>query len=132
MIRPLERFTLGFEVAGRVDELGEVEAPGGPDASTPRPLDDGDRVTAGQGLARLDNRAHLARIEEVRARHTENQANLTAASARREQAHDDKKRADDLRSRGGTAITDEATNAISARGMVTSSRAAINSPTGTA
>ncbi len=100
MIRPLERFTLGFEVAGRVAELGPNQ--------TGEPLDDGDEVAADQVLARLDNRAHLARVEEIRARYSENQARLKDASARREKAHSDMQRAEDLRSRGGTAITDEA------------------------
>jgi len=107
MIRPLERFSLGFEVAGRVAELGSSETAGDSDEVAARPLDDGDTVTAGQLLARLDNRAHLARIEEVRARYAENQAKLKDASARREKAHNDKKRADALRSRGGSAITEE-------------------------
>jgi len=107
MIRPRERFTLGFEVAGRVEKLGTNEAAGGgaPSAAG-KPLDEGDEVTAGQLLARLDNRAHLARLEEARARYAENQAKLKDASARREQAHDDMRRAEGLRRRGGSAITE--------------------------
>jgi len=72
----------------------------------PEPLDEGDEVTAGQLLAKLDNRSHLARLDELRARYAENQAKLKDASARREKAHQDMRRAEGLRRRGGTAITD--------------------------
>ena len=40
-IRPWETYTLGFETAGRVAELGR--------SSAGRPLDDGDRVDGGRG-----------------------------------------------------------------------------------
>jgi len=107
MIRPLERFTLGFETAGRVEELGVNDpALGAGPGAEPEPLDEGDEVTAGQLLARLDTRSHLARLEELRARYAENQAKLKDASARREKAHEDMRRAEGLRRRGGTAITD--------------------------
>lgn len=56
-LEPWETYTLGFEVAGRVQELG-VNAAG-------EPLDDGDRVEAGQVLARLDDRIYAARKSEA-------------------------------------------------------------------
>ena len=59
-IEAWETYTLGFEIGGRVAELG-VAADG-------RSLDDGDRVTAGQVLARLDDRVLRAQLSESVAR----------------------------------------------------------------
>ncbi len=56
-IRSWEQYSLGFEVSGRVQALG-VNQSG-------KPLDDGDRVTAGQMLARLDDRIYAARKSEA-------------------------------------------------------------------
>ncbi|TWT36388.1 Toluene efflux pump periplasmic linker protein TtgD precursor [Posidoniimonas corsicana] len=56
-IRAWEDYTLAFEVAGRVQELGVNEQG--------RPLDVGDRVQAGQVLARLDDRIYAARKSEA-------------------------------------------------------------------
>ena len=56
-IEPWETYTLGFEIAGRVQMLGEN--------TDGAPLDDGDRVEAGQLLARLDDRILLARKGEA-------------------------------------------------------------------
>ena len=56
-IRPWENYTLGFEIGGRVAELGQNEEGG--------ELDDGDRVSAGQVIARLDDRILRARQSEA-------------------------------------------------------------------
>lgn len=84
MIEPWERYSLGFEVAGRVQALGLNE-----DES---PLDDGDRVASGQVLARLDDRILEAQMSE--------------ASARLRQATLDLKRMQDLRKRSPGAVTE--------------------------
>lgn len=83
-IRPWETYSLGFEIGGRVQSLGE-DAQG-------KPLDEGARVTAGQVLAQLDDRI-------LRARSSETIAQL-------EQAVSDLRRARNLRDLGGQAITD--------------------------
>ncbi len=85
MIRPFERFSLGFEISGRLMILGTNSAD--------KPLDDGDRVTAGQTLARLDDRVLVARLKE--------------AKARREQAQADMNRAKELKKRDIRAITND-------------------------
>ncbi len=56
-VRPWETYTLGFEVGGRVQQLGANEAG--------EMLDVGDRVVAGQMLARLDDRVYVARRGEA-------------------------------------------------------------------
>ncbi|QDT68400.1 Antibiotic efflux pump periplasmic linker protein ArpA precursor [Planctomycetes bacterium MalM25] len=56
-IEPWETYSLGFEIGGRVATLGK-NADGSP-------LDDGDRVEAGQELARLDDRVLRARLAEA-------------------------------------------------------------------
>ncbi|QDU90157.1 Multidrug resistance protein MdtE precursor [Pirellulimonas nuda] len=56
-IRPWETYTLGFEVGGRVQQLGVNQAG--------EMLDVGDRVVAGQVLARLDDRVYIARRGEA-------------------------------------------------------------------
>jgi len=84
MLRPLERFSLGFEIAGRLVALGTNEAG--------KPLDEGDRVAAGGVLARLDDRVLLARLKE--------------AKARREQAQSNMRRAQELKDRPTKVITE--------------------------
>lgn len=84
MLRPFERYVLGFEVSGRLESLGTRE-----DGKT---LDQGDRVTAGQVLAKLDDKLATAQLKEAR--------------ARLEQAQTDMNRAQDLRARGQRVITD--------------------------
>ncbi|MEM9185400.1 MAG: efflux RND transporter periplasmic adaptor subunit [Planctomycetota bacterium] len=84
-IRAWEEYSLGFEIGGRVLELGAD--------SQGNPLDDGAPVAAGQLLARLDDRILRARRAE--------------AVAQEEQATSDLARARNLRDRGGRqAITD--------------------------
>ncbi|TWT90424.1 Multidrug resistance protein MdtE precursor [Pseudobythopirellula maris] len=83
-IEPWETYTLGFEIGGRVLELGVNEAGA--------PLDDGDRVSAGQVLARLDDRVLRARQSE--------------AVAQYEQAASDMQRARRLRELNSGALTD--------------------------
>jgi RND family efflux transporter MFP subunit len=60
MVRPWERYTLGFEIGGRLASLGEN--------AERQPLDEGDRVEVGQVLARLDDRALAAGKKEAQAR----------------------------------------------------------------
>ena len=55
-IRPWESFSLGFEIGGRVDSLGQNDAG--------QPLDDGDAVQAGQVLARLDDRPYCCLLNK--------------------------------------------------------------------
>lgn len=97
MIRPMERFSLGFEIAGRLVALG-VNAEG-------KPLDEGDRVTAGQVLARLDDRTLRARVNECDAILGEARAQVEGALARLEQAQSDFSRSEDLRRAGDRMIT---------------------------
>ncbi len=59
MIHPFERYSVGFETAGRVQQLG-TNADG-------QSLDEGDLVAEGQTLAQLDHRLHQARLEEMTA-----------------------------------------------------------------
>jgi RND family efflux transporter MFP subunit len=68
MFRPFERYVLGFEAAGRLEAFGA--GPGG------RPLDEGDPVSAGQVLAKLDDRVLRAHLKEASARLEQAQANL--------------------------------------------------------
>lgn len=75
-VRPWETYTLGFEVAGRVVELGTNDAG--------KPLDDGARVTAGQMLARLDDRIFKAHKSEAVARLEEATTDMTRARTLRE------------------------------------------------
>ena len=65
-IEPWETYSLGFEIGGRVAALGKNDRGG--------ELDDGDRVQAGQELARLDDRV-------LRARYAEATANFELASS---------------------------------------------------
>lgn len=84
-IQAWETYSLGFEIAGRVESLGEN--------ANGKPLDEGDRVEAGQVLARLDDRVLRARRAEV--------------VAQMEQASSDMNRAKRLYEQGGQLITDE-------------------------
>ncbi len=56
-IEPWEDYSLGFEIGGRVASLGQNRSGD--------PLDDGDRVEAGQLLARLDDRVLRAQLAEA-------------------------------------------------------------------
>ncbi len=96
MIRPMERFSLGFEIAGRVVALGTI---GEDDPPGSRPLDQGDRVKAGKVLARLDDRVLLARLGEATAR-------LEEANAQLEKAQADMKRSQGLKEIGSRAISE--------------------------
>ena len=66
MIRPFRRSTLSFDMAGRVISLGRRN--GNLSNSDNVELDVGDWIEAGQMLATLDQRAHLARLHEAEAR----------------------------------------------------------------
>lgn len=83
-IQAWETYQVGFEVSGRVFNLGENEA----GAS----LDDGDHVVAGQVLAVLDDRVFRARKSE--------------ATAQVEQATADLRRAEQIRATNPTALTE--------------------------
>ncbi len=63
MVQPLERFSLAFEISGRIDHLGKDDEG--------RELDEGARVSAGQLLAKLDSRAAEAMLQEAQARHAQ-------------------------------------------------------------
>lgn len=98
MIEPFERFSLGFEIGGRVVALG-VNSAG--DA-----LDDGDRVEKGQVLAKLDARVLHARVDEIQAQISEIEARGIDATARRSQARADWERLRALREKNPEAVTD--------------------------
>ena len=83
-VRPWETYTLAFEVPGRVVALGTRD--------DGQPLDDGDRVAAGQMLARMDDRIFAARKSE--------------AIAQLEEATTEMRRIRNLRERLPEAITD--------------------------
>ncbi|MEM9660141.1 MAG: HlyD family efflux transporter periplasmic adaptor subunit, partial [Planctomycetota bacterium] len=83
-IQPWETYQVGFEIAGRVQELGE-DGHG-------RPLDVGDQVEKGQILAVLDDRTLRAYRSE--------------AAAQVEQATSDLDRAESARRKNPTAITE--------------------------
>ncbi len=83
-IRPWETFQVGFEVSGRVIALGENDSG--------EFLDDGDRVSAGQVLAVIDDRVFRAQKSE--------------ASARIEQATSDLQRAETVRERNPAALSE--------------------------
>ncbi len=84
MVRPWERYTLAFEVPGRVRELGA--------SGQGVALDEGDRVTASQVIAQLDDRLLVAQFRE--------------ATANLEQAQSDLHRATELRDRDVKSITE--------------------------
>ncbi|NOY28806.1 MAG: hypothetical protein GXP28_01125, partial [Planctomycetes bacterium] len=83
-IQAWETYQVGFEVPGRVLELGKNEAG--------EPLDEGDLVVEGQVLALLDDRVHRARESE--------------AAARFEQASADLRRAEQIRATRPSALTE--------------------------
>ncbi|MBL9124653.1 MAG: efflux RND transporter periplasmic adaptor subunit [Planctomycetaceae bacterium] len=84
MLRPFERYALGFEIAGRIENFGQN--------SDGKSLDDGDYVTAGQEIARLDQRLLNVQMREAR--------------AKLEQAQSDMNRANELRGRAVGAMTE--------------------------
>ena len=83
-IQPWETYQIGFPVAGRVVSLGTNEAG--------RPLDDGDRVQAGQVLAMMDDRVFRAQKSE--------------AAANIEQVTSDLQRVQQARQANRSAVTD--------------------------
>lgn len=98
LIEPRERFSLGFEISGRLVEFGR-NAQG-------EELDEGDRVEAGQLLARLDDRNYQYQLAEAQAAVRQASAQLADAKARLEDAQSDLERANRLRRAGGQAITE--------------------------
>ncbi|MCP4190388.1 MAG: efflux RND transporter periplasmic adaptor subunit [Planctomycetaceae bacterium] len=84
MIRPFERYSMAFEISGRVKDLGR-------NASGER-LDDGDTVRKGQVLAVLDKDILQARVQE--------------RTALMEQAQEDLARAKQLRNRENRVISE--------------------------
>lgn len=84
MFRPFERYVLGFEAAGRLEAFGESTAG--------KPLDEGDVVSAGQVLAKLDDRVLRARLKEAGARLEQTQSNL--------------RRGQEVKERFGKAVTE--------------------------
>ncbi len=82
-IRPWETYQIAFEVPGRVEALGEGDR---------GELDEGDRVEAGQVLARLDNRVYRAQKSE--------------AAARIELAQSELKRAEEANRNSRTAVSE--------------------------
>ena len=84
MLRPFERYALGFEIAGRIESFG-VNADG-------KSLDDGDYVTAGQSIAQLDQRLLNVQMREAR--------------AKLEQAQSDMNRANELKGRSVGAMSE--------------------------
>jgi RND family efflux transporter MFP subunit len=83
-IRSWETYQVGFAVGGRVVSLGQNKSG--------EPLDDGDRVAAGQVLAQLDDRVFRAQKSE--------------AAARVEQAASDLDRAQRVRATSPAAVSD--------------------------
>ncbi len=102
MVRPWERFSLGFETAGRVEALGLNDA-GGREGL---PLDDGDSVVPQQILAQLDDELLQCRFRQATAQQSEANARLSEATAQLAQATSDMQRADQLKQRSHGAITD--------------------------
>jgi RND family efflux transporter MFP subunit len=106
IIVPLERFSLGFEIGGRVVALGvnQVDKPlEGQEAS---PLDDGDRIVAGQMLAKLDQRSLQATLDEINAQIAETTARQVEATHRFEGAEDDWERIQAVAEANADAVTD--------------------------
>lgn len=98
VIEPFERFSLGFEIGGRVVALGVN--------SSDEPLDDGDRVQKGQVLAKLDARVLRAQVEEIESQIRETAARNIEAEARQIQADADWKRLLEVQETNPEAITD--------------------------
>ena len=76
MIQPFERFSVAFEVPGRVANLGQNDSQ--------RDLDEGDVVRQGQVLAMLDQRILTARVNETSARLEQAQQELERARQMRQ------------------------------------------------
>jgi len=83
-IQPWETYQVGFPITGRVVSLGNN--------GSGRPLDDGDRVQAGQVLATMDDRVFRARKSE--------------AAAQIEKVTSDLQRAQRVRQTNRSAVTD--------------------------
>ena len=98
VIEPFERFSLGFEIGGRVVALG-VNASGDS-------LDDGDRVEKGQVLAKLDARVLRARVDEIEAQINETKAKQGEAEARQAEADADWTRLQEVEESNPDAVTD--------------------------
>ncbi len=75
-IQPWETYQVGFPITGRVQELG-TNAAG-------QPLDEGDRVVAGQVLATMDDRVFRAQKSEAAARIEQVTSDLQRAQRARE------------------------------------------------
>ena len=97
MIRPWERYSLGFEVAGRVAANGQQLD------SLP---DEGDLVSPNDVLARLDDEAFRLQLAEAAAQVEEVRARQTDAQVRLRKAELDLTRSQRLRLQGGGVITD--------------------------
>lgn len=91
MIRPWRRYSLGFEIAGRVGALL---------------LDEGQQVTAGKVLAQLDDRTFRAQLQEATAQLEEAKARIAVANARLIKARADMARSVELIKRGSGAISE--------------------------
>ena len=89
-IQPWETYQIGCEVPGRVASLGSNQAG--------NPLDEGDRVEAGQVLALLDDRVYRARKSE--------------AAARVEQATADLRRGQQVRDSNPSALSESELQAL--------------------
>ncbi len=76
-LRPFERYTLAFEVSGRIESFGK-NAQG-------RPLDEGDTVTAQQELAQLETTLLRAQLDEAAANLQRAQADLDRGTRLRNQ-----------------------------------------------
>ncbi len=98
VIEPFERFSLGFEIGGRVVTLGVN--------SSDEPLDDGDRVEKGQLLAKLDARVLRAHVEEIEAQIKETKARQGEANARHAEADADWTRLQEVQEANPEAITE--------------------------
>ena len=97
MIRPWERYSLGFEVAGRVaSDRQQLD-------SLP---DEGDLVSANDVLAKLDDEAFRLQLSEAAAQVEEVRARQTDARAQLRKAELDLTRSQRLRLQGGGVISD--------------------------
>ncbi len=119
MIRPRERFSLGFEIAGRVETLGINNSGKRKD----EPLDEGDWVSAGDVLARLDDRVLRARLEEAKAQLDQAKAQVKECNARLENAQSDMARSRELKQRGSRVITDAEYQDVAAKLAVADAQA---------
>ncbi len=109
MIRPWERFSVGFEIPGRVNELGINQS----GAHKGLELDDGDEVSEKQLLARLEDNIQVSQLAEARekkdqalAQMAQAVAQVAEAAARAKKAAADLERSEKLKQQGSGAITD--------------------------